>query len=133
MLTTAQWNPTAAVSAGVYDWSNGANWIGGVPTSAGDTALFIGTIANSPTLDQSETVGTILFNTPSNVTILQGGSSTLTLNNSGSNSILNALATNTGTDTFNVPLSANGYPGRHYCRRHRAAEQRQRHELPGHH
>ena len=113
LLTTAQWNPTVAAAPGIYDWSNGANWTGGAaPTSPGDVAQFVGTIVNSPTLDISETVGTILFNSASNVTILQGGTSTLTLDNTGTgaNSLLNALSTNTGTDTFNVPLVAANTP-----------------------
>ena len=111
LLTTAQWHPTAAVG-GVYDWSTGANWVGGIaPTQPGDIAQFLGTIANPPTLDRSESVGEIDFNSASNVSILEpsGGNTTLTLDNTGfkANAIVNALITNSGTDTFLVPLANN--------------------------
>ena len=114
LLTVAQWNPTSLTIGVGYQWSNSANWIsntGLAPTQAGDIAQFVGTIVSPPTLDTPLSVGEVDFNSPSNVSILEpsGGSNTLTLDNTGfkANAIINALITNTGTDTILVPLANN--------------------------
>ena len=111
-ITTAIWNPVVQVM-GVYPWSQSGNWlaVGGGPTNApanaGDIAIFQGSISNNPTLDQAETVGQIVFNTASNVTILPAaGAFTLTLDNTGGtgSTSITTTAANTGVDKIQVTL-----------------------------
>ena len=56
-------------------------------------------------VNQAITVGEIDFGTAANITIGTLNNSTLTLSSTGK-SIINAFATNTGTDSINVPLDA---------------------------
>jgi autotransporter-associated beta strand protein len=98
----------AAVSG---NWTTGSNWVGGVaPNAAGQSATF-----NVPTsaavivtLDQPATVGTLTFgnsggNLSTGYTI--SGTNTLTLNNSGSASL---IYVSEGTHTIATPVSLAG-------------------------
>jgi autotransporter-associated beta strand protein len=75
---------------GPGNWSSSANWTGGVPQAAGDTATFSSAITSpaTVTLDQPETVGAVTFANTASYTI--SGTNTLTLSNTGGASITDA-------------------------------------------
>ena len=67
------------------NWNEAGNWSGGIPSSAGDSAVF----ASAPgtvTLNANKTVGGLTFNNASAYTIV--GGNTLTLDNSGSGVVI---------------------------------------------
>ncbi len=66
-------------------WSQPLNWVGGVPNAPGAVANFYktNTASRTITLDGSNTVGTLSFNSASSYTIGPGSGGTLSLNNSG--------------------------------------------------
>ncbi len=114
---------TVSASAGVVgtwnvdadgNWSDGANWSGGVPTAAKDTAIFgIGSALRTVTLNANETVGSLTMNNANSFVIANAGK-TLTLDNSGAgakfsatggtaNAIQTALALN---DTLVITVNS---------------------------
>ncbi len=96
LIDSLSWTGATSTS-----WTNGANWNpNGVPGSAAD--VVIGTTANSPTLDTSTTVNSIILN----------GSDTLTLANAPVLTVTNGIAllsaggiSGTGTVAANVTAS----------------------------
>ncbi|TAK95123.1 MAG: hypothetical protein EPO07_15755, partial [Verrucomicrobia bacterium] len=74
-------------------WSSAGNWAGGVPTAAGDTAIFgVGASLRTVTLDANESVGGISFSNVNSFVI--SGANTLTMDNSGGGA---AILVNNGT------------------------------------
>ena len=119
-VNVAIWTPSSAIG-GVYQWSNPANWSTSiVPSNPGDIAVFSGSLIDpntgnvaNPTLNISETVGEIDFNSRSTFNIGVQNGAVLTLDGTGSSSgtsIINALPTNTGTVTINPQLLAANTP-----------------------
>ncbi len=86
-------------------WTSGANWTGGTPTSAGDSATF-GTSIPGPTtisLNGNQTVGTMNFSDGTSYTIAQGtGGGTLTLSNGTGTAVINDEF---GNHTISAPVS----------------------------
>jgi hypothetical protein len=83
------------------DWSNAANWCGGVPTSATNVTIPSGT-ANSVVISSSANVNSLTIN--SGATISTSGTPTITISNNGS-------FTNNGTftaGTSTVSFAGNG-------------------------
>jgi hypothetical protein len=86
------------------NWSNSANWTGGIPSGAGSTASFLGKITSNHTvtLDGNQTVGNVIFNNGlASYTI--AGTSTLTLD-SGSVSPA-TISVQAGSHSINAPVS----------------------------
>ena len=108
-VTSASWSFDGGGS-----WATAANWSSSpqLPNSAGSTATFGGSasthanLARTITLDQNETVGTLLFSSPDgeSYTINQGtGGGSLILDNSGAG----ASVLVSGTHVINAPVSLN--------------------------
>jgi len=96
------WN--GAVSG---NWSAAGNWTGTgtlPPQAAGDAAIF-GTGSSPVNLDANESVGTITFNTATAFTI--SGSSTLTLDKSGSGALVSMTSAAGTPAVIAPPLSLN--------------------------
>ncbi len=90
------------------NWSNGANWIGGVaPGGVGDSAALttIVTVNRTVTLDADTTIGTLTLDSPYNY--LLAGTHTLTLQAAGSTAAaINAPGANgSGAETISAPLT----------------------------
>jgi autotransporter-associated beta strand protein len=104
-LTVTQTGVSAAWQTnGNGNWSYSANWNGGVPHNAGDTASF-GSVITSPatvTLDANETVAQVSFNNANSYTI--SGANTLTLDSGGLGA---SLIVSSGSHSINVPISLN--------------------------
>ncbi|MDY0168045.1 MAG: hypothetical protein RBS80_15965, partial [Thermoguttaceae bacterium] len=86
------------------NWSNAANWVGGVPNAAGATAEF-GSAVTAPrtvSVDSPATVGTIHFENANAYTI--GGSSALILQGSAGTAAINVAG---GSHTISAPLVLN--------------------------
>jgi autotransporter-associated beta strand protein len=99
LITVADWTD----GGGDQKWSNVANWSGGVPQFAGDSAIFGSAAGSAVTLNVSETVGQMIFTNPNSYTI--SGANTLTLDNSGNGAALNVTA---GTaNAIQTPISLN--------------------------
>lgn len=97
--TAATWNVDSN-----GNWSNVANWSGGVPQHAGDTASF-GSVITAPrtvTLDVPETVAQISFNNANSYTI--SGANTLTLDGKGNGA---SAVVSGGSHFINVPVALN--------------------------
>jgi autotransporter-associated beta strand protein len=110
-IGSANVNTTWQNNSGAGNWSTSGNWTSGVPHIMADTANFTtdgGVITNpiTVTLDTNETVGTVNFNAPTSYSIVQGGSSVLTLDNTG-NSIV-TIADANGNHSIGAPISLNG-------------------------
>ncbi len=113
ITVTLTQNATAGVwqlnGNGVWNTSVTANWTGGVPHSAGDTATFGtdgGTITVSPvvTLSQNQSVGGMAFSSPLSYTLNSSGG-TLTFDNKGAGA---SLAVSAGTaNLINAPVALN--------------------------
>ncbi|MBC8105492.1 MAG: PEP-CTERM sorting domain-containing protein, partial [Anaerolineae bacterium] len=98
-VSASTWNVN-----GDGNWSNAANWQGGVPNAVGAGAVF-GTISNAPhtvTVDGPQTVGTITFDNTNAYTI--GGANTVTLDVSAGSAGINVL---NGSHTISAPLTLN--------------------------
>jgi autotransporter-associated beta strand protein len=92
MVTTpAQWN-----GQGSANWSSTSSWLGSVPNGPGAMANFLNfaTGATTVTLDSSQTVGALNFDSPYGYSLVAAGSSTLTLSQPG------GAATITVTNVF---------------------------------
>jgi autotransporter-associated beta strand protein len=110
----ATWNSAANAT-----WSTGADWTGSnlIPGTFGDladTAVF-GTTGGGPTtnvtLDTNRTVGHVTFNSSStSYTISASGGSTLTINDTGDQSVAGpSITVQAGSHTISAPISlANG-------------------------
>ncbi len=88
------------------NWTTLGNWTGAPPQTAGDTANFT-TPLTSPsaiTLDGSESIATLNFNSAQPYTIVQGGSSTLTLDNGASAA---SITDSGGSHTISAPITLN--------------------------
>ncbi len=85
-------------------WSEQLNWIGGVPNAPGAVANFFrtNTAARTITLDGSQTVGSMSFNSSFGYTITPGSGGTLTLNNGGAGA---GVIVPVGTHAINVPVA----------------------------
>ena len=87
---------TATVDEGQWandasgNWSQGGNWTGYLPTSAGDAALFGSaiTVPQLVTVDTPQIVGFMRFDNVNAYTIGTSGSNFLTLNNGASNAVV---------------------------------------------
>ncbi len=86
---------------GPGNWSNAANWTGGVPQNAGDSATFSSAITSSATvtLDQPETVGSVTFTNTASYVV--SGTNTLTLSSTAGASIKSTL----GSHTIAAPVN----------------------------
>jgi hypothetical protein len=94
----ATWNVNSS-----GNWSNAANWTGGVPNGAGHQANF-GNVINAPrtvTVDTPQTVSTITFSSAFAYTI--SGSATLTLQGLSPA----AITVNSGSHTIAAPIALN--------------------------
>ncbi|HWP40403.1 MAG TPA: hypothetical protein VNL70_05710, partial [Tepidisphaeraceae bacterium] len=92
----AQWNVNAS-----GNWSNPANWSGGVPNAPGAVANF-GSVISAPrtvTLDAPMTVGVINFDNANSYTI--SGTSTLTIDAASGNGAINVLS---GSHSIAAPI-----------------------------
>jgi PEP-CTERM motif len=94
-------------ATGVASWSSSANWSGGTPQNAGDTANFFSS-ATSPsmvTLDGNRTVGTLNFNNANaSYNIAQGTGGTLTMDNAGYAAVITDQA---GSHVISAPVVLN--------------------------
>ena len=102
---------TSPATVGVWtnsiggNWSTTANWSGGVPHNAADTAVLgVGSSATTVTLDASETVGTISFTNANSFTVANAGN-TLTLDNSGNGA--NIFVTGGSNNVIGAPVFLN--------------------------
>jgi autotransporter-associated beta strand protein len=101
ITTTGEvWN-----GGGNFNWSAGANWVGGYPPAyAGDSLTFAGTAGPTPNMDTNYTVPSLTFsNNAGSFTIGSANGSTLTL--SGTGSIVNNSA---NAQTLNVTIADAG-------------------------
>ncbi|WP_428938199.1 hypothetical protein [Fontivita pretiosa] len=83
------------------NWSNAANWTGGVPNAPGAVANF-GSVITAPrtvTLDAPMTVGVVNFDNANSYTI--SGSSTLTIDATSGNGAINVLS---GSHSIAAPI-----------------------------
>jgi autotransporter-associated beta strand protein len=87
-------------------WTALANWTGAPPQTAGDTANFTTPLASpsTVTLDASQSIGTLNFNSTQSYTIVQGGGSTLTLDNGAS---VASITDSSGSHTISAPITLN--------------------------
>ncbi len=103
LSVTAAWNVDAD-----GNWSNSANWTGGVPQLAGSSATF-GSVITAPrtvTLDANESVGTINFSNANAYTV--SGANTLTLDNNASAAAINdTLGSHFISSNINLNSSTN--------------------------
>ena len=87
------------------NWSDSSKWGNGlVPGGSGDSATFganIGSSTATVTLDGARSVGSLTFNTTGGGSYLIGGTSTLTLSNTGSPAIVAVLG---GNHTISTPV-----------------------------
>lgn len=91
---------TATVDEGQWandasgNWSQGGNWTGYLPTSAGDAALFGSaiTVPQLVTVDTPQIVGFMRFDNVNPYTIGTSGSNFLTLNNGASNAVVSVTS-----------------------------------------
>ncbi|MBN2579090.1 MAG: PEP-CTERM sorting domain-containing protein [Pirellulales bacterium] len=103
------WNGT-----GSQNWSLNTNWDGNtVPNASGAIASFLdSSIANSVTVDISPRVGSIVFGSVSGAFLNQGGSYTITLDNTAvggpTTSSPATIAVEAGYNTISVPLVLDG-------------------------
>ena len=89
--------------AGDTNWSTAGNWSNGVPSHAGDAAIFYSLGGNAVTLNVPEIVGGILFSNASSDVI--SGPNTLTFNNNANGA---QIAVNAGTsNTISTAISLN--------------------------
>jgi autotransporter-associated beta strand protein len=101
--------PTWIGNPGDGLWTTAANWLGGIPNSAGISATFgtAITAATTVNLNGNETVGKINFNTGASYTIAQGvGGGTLTLDNAGNTAQINDLF---GNHTISAPMALTSF------------------------
>ncbi len=108
-VTTGGWS-----FDGNGSWKVGTNWTSSptYPNTAGSTASFGGAAATdlnlsrTVTLDQNETVGTVIFASPNgeSYNISQGTSGTLILDNAGSGT---GITVSSGTHAINAPVALN--------------------------
>jgi len=100
-----------AVQGGSGSWrsdqsgntSLSANWSGGVPSAAGDTATF-GSVITQPqtvTVDKPTVLGGVVLDNPQSYTLTGNGANTLTLDNSGNGA---TVAVNNGSHTIDAPV-----------------------------
>jgi hypothetical protein len=87
-------------------WSSSANWSGGIPQVAGDTANFFSSITGpaTVTLDGNRSVGTLNFNNANAYNIAQGTGGTLTMDNAG---YAATIADQAGSHTIAAPVVLN--------------------------
>ena len=90
---------------GNQNWSNGANWLGGVaPAFSGDSLTFAGSVGVTPNMDNNYSIPSLTFsNNAGSFNIGSANSSTLTLSDGGS--IINNSA---NTQTLNVTIADTG-------------------------
>jgi fibronectin-binding autotransporter adhesin len=95
-VTTGQWTGNAAPDT---NWSNSGNWFTGVvPDGTGAGAQFVSGTSEA-NVDASKTVGSITFdNSTTAFTITSSGASTLTLDETGGNALIQVLS---------APINAN--------------------------
>jgi fibronectin-binding autotransporter adhesin len=101
-VTSGTWNV-----AGGGSWTASANWLNGfIPQNAGNTANFDNAITapSTVTLDSSQTVGTVNFNSSNTYTLATGTAGTLILNNGSSSAAINDLG---GKHVISAPLVLN--------------------------
>jgi autotransporter-associated beta strand protein len=100
---------------GNSNWNNSGNWTLGIPHLAGNAAQFgtdggaITAASINVSLDANETVGTITFNAGTSYSINQGGSNTLTLDDTGGTNV--GISVLNGNDSIGVPIRLNGSLG----------------------
>jgi fibronectin-binding autotransporter adhesin len=100
---------------GNSNWNNSGNWTAGIPHLAGEAAQFgtdggaITAASINVSLDANETVGTITFNAGTSYSINQGGSNTLTLDDTAGTNV--GISVLNGNDSIGVPISLNGSLG----------------------
>lgn len=86
------------------NWNEQLNWLGGVPNAPAAVANFFrtNTAARTITLDGSQTVGSMSFNSSFGYTIAPGSGGSITLNNSGAGA---GVVVPVGTHAINVPVA----------------------------
>ncbi len=77
----------------IYNWSCGANWVGGVAPGGSDIATFNGTSSKNATIDGNISVAGIAINAGYTGTITQSGSNTVTV---GASNFVQGAGTFTG-------------------------------------
>lgn len=97
----ATWN---AIGGG--SWGNAANWSGGVPQNAGDSAAFSGSITapSTVTLDGNRSVGDLDFISSNAYTIAPGSAGALTLDNGSVDASIDDIS---GTQFISAPVVFN--------------------------
>jgi hypothetical protein len=98
-------NPTQKwATNGNGNWSNAANWVGGVPNAADAVANFTdaATADITVTVDAPQIVGIINYNNTNRYTI--AGSSAITIDTSGSDGQINVIS---GSHTISAPIALN--------------------------